>query len=288
MKLTSLLKTHISTATAVIVCMASPLRIHGATANVSVQSNDTFSPTSTGINVNDTVLWTWPSGSDDHNVTSTSSPQAWTASPTENGPITFSHTFTAAGSFPYECTIHASIGMKATVTVAAANVPPTIALASPTNGTVYAAPATVNLQATTTDSDATVTNVQFLIGSTVVSNATASPFAATTNLLVAGSYTISAVATDTVGLKNTNSVAVSVVTPVTLNISSLQRTSGTFQFNYAANAGLSYVVQKTTNLISSVWTPISTNQASGNPVIFTDSHATNAPGFYRVGRLPNP
>jgi len=288
MNIISLLKTHSATTAAILLCLASPLRLHGATANVSV-INDSFSPTSTSINVNDTVLWTWPSGSDDHNVTSTSNPQSWTASPTENGPVTFSHTFTTAGSFPYECTIHASIGMKATVTVAAApNVPPAIAISSPTNGTVYAAPAAVNIQATASDSDATVTNVQFLIGSTVVSNLTASPFAATTNLLVAGSYTISAVAFDNVGLKNTNSVTVSVVTPLALNISSPLRTAGTFQFNYPANTGLSYVVQKTTNLISSAWVPISTNQAAGNPVIFADSHATNTPGFYRVGRMPNP
>jgi len=287
MNIISFLKTHRITAATACLCLAGSLHLHGATANVSV-INDSFSPASTSINVNDTVLWTWPSGSNNHNVTSTSSPQSWTASPTQNGPVTFSHTFTTAGSFPYECTIHASIGMKATVTVTAANVPPTVSLTSPTNGTVYATPATVNLQANASDSDATVTNVQFLIGSTVVSNRTTTPFAASTNVLVAGSYILSVVASDNVGLKNTNSVTISVVTPLKQIISSPQRTSGTFKFNYAANAGLSYVVQKSTNLTASVWVPVSTNEASGSPVSFTDNQATNAPGFYRVGLMPNP
>jgi plastocyanin len=286
MNIKSLLKIQTLTTLAALFCAANPLRLTAATANVSV-INDSFSPASTNISVNDTVIWTWPSGSNNHNVTSTSSPQAWTASPTENGPVTFSHTFATAGSFPYECTIHASFGMKATITVTAAVVPPTVSLTSPTNGTVFAAPASVTLQAAASDSDGTVTNVQFLIGSTVVSNRTVAPFAATTNL-AAGSYTLSAIAKDTNGKTATNSATISVVNPAALTISSLQRTAGSVQFNYAANAGLTYVVQINTNLMSPAWVAISTNQATGNPVTFTDSHATNNPAFYRVERLPNP
>ena len=281
------IKSSRSLTLATLLCLASRLPGHAATTTVSV-TNDKFTPSSASISVNDTVLWNWPSGSFDHNVTSTSNTQAWTASPTQNGPVTFSHTFNTAGTYPYECTIHVSLGMVGSVTVAAAaNVPPAVSLTSPTNGTIYAAPATLHLQATASDSDATVTNVQFLIGATIVSN-TAAPFTASTNNLAAGSYTISAVATDTVGLKNTNSVNVSVVTPAPLNITNFLRSATTVQFNYAANAGLSYVVQKTTNLTAAVWVPVATNEAAASPVVFTDPHATNSPAFYRVGRMPNP
>jgi plastocyanin len=268
--------------------LARPWQLPAAVANVSV-TNDKFTPATTSINVNDQVLWTWPSGSFDHNVTSTSSPQAWTPSATQNGLVTFSHTFTAAGTFPYDCTIHASIGMKGSVSVAATvNPPPTVALTSPTNGTVLAAPASVTLKAGTTDSAGTVTNVEFLIGSSVVSNCPAAPFVATTNNLAAGSYSLSAVAMDNLGGKATNVVAVSVVTPVPIAISALHPSSGSFQFSYAANIGLNYVVQKTTNLATAAWVPVVTNQAAGSPVIFVDPQATNRLEFYRVGRLPNP
>jgi plastocyanin len=379
MNMKSLPEIYSIAAIAALLCLARPLDTHGATVNVSVE-NDFFSPSSVSVNVNDTVLWTWPSGSDEHNVTSDSSTQAWTASPTENGPVTFSHTFTTAGSFPYECTIHADCcGMVGSVTVAAApNVPPTVTITNPAAGAVFRAPANVTIHATTSDSDATVTNVQFLIGSTVLTNVTSAPFNASTNNLAAGDYTLSAVAADNVGEKNTNSVSIivdappavaitnpgggtvlsapanvtiqasvsspggtvtsvqflvgstvvsnrtaspyaaitnnlaagtytlaaiatdnlgvattnsltiSVVTPVPATLGTLQHSAGAFQFSYTANAGLRYVVQATTNLTAPVWVSLSTNQAAGSPMIFEDDQATNNPEFYRVERLPNP
>ena len=266
--------------------LAHSLPLSAAVVNVSVMS-DFFSPASITISANDQVEWTW--GGSHHNVTSTSSPQAWTPSATQNAGATFVNTFTTAGTYPYECTIHASFGMKGSVTVnPASQPPPTVMLTSPTNGMTLAAPASLKLQASTTDSGGTVTNVQFLIGSSVVSNCTTAPFAATTNNVAAGVYSLSAVATDNLGGKATNSVSVSVVTPLSLAISALQRAGGTFQFSYAANPGLTYVVQLTTNLAGSVWVPIATNQASGNPAVFIDNQATNNRAFYRVNRLPNP
>ncbi len=54
--------------------------------------------------------------------------------------------------------------MKGTIIVAAANVPPTVTITNPASGTVFAAPASVTIQASASDSDGTVTNVQFLVG----------------------------------------------------------------------------------------------------------------------------
>jgi chitinase len=134
-----------------------------------------------------------------------------------------------------------------------------------------------------------VTNVQFLIGSTVLTNEAAAPFSAVTNNLASGSYTLSAVASDNNGIKATNTATISVVTPVPVSISSPLRPSPTnFQFSYAANAGLRYVVQRSTNLLSTNWFTLATNTAAGNPVNFADTNATANPGFYRVGRLLNP
>jgi hypothetical protein len=134
-----------------------------------------------------------------------------------------------------------------------------------------------------------VTNVQFLADSTVLTNETVAPFSVTTNNLTAGSYTFSAVATDNAGLTATNAVTINVVTPVPLALDTpTQLSSTSFQFNYSANVGLSYVIQQSTNLASTNWIAIFTNTATSNPVTFVDSNAIANPGFYRVIRLPNP
>ncbi len=190
-------------------------------------------------------------------------------------------TFTSWGSFgPYS---------YQRSTPSAANNPPSVALTSPTNGTILAAPANVLIQASAADSDGSVTNVQFLVGTTVLTNVAAAPFSATAKNLAAGNYTLTAIASDNGGAKATNSVNLSVVTPVPLNLSSLGLTApANFRFTYPANVGLRYVVQRSTNLNSTNWSTLATNLAGASSVVFTDSNAPASPGFYRVGRLPNP
>jgi len=69
-----------------------------ATASVSVGDNF-FDPTQSTIAVDGTVTWTW-TGSIGHNVTFGSG-----NSPTQTSG-TYAMAFPAAGSFPYQCTIH--------------------------------------------------------------------------------------------------------------------------------------------------------------------------------------
>ena len=100
---------------------------------------------------------------------------------------------------------------------------------------------------------------------------------------MAGSYTLSVVASDNYGVKNTNAVTINVVTPVQTALSGTTQTISTnFQFSYSANVGLSYIVQRSTNLAPASWVTLVTNVAASNPVVFVDHHATNGPGFYRV------
>jgi hypothetical protein len=61
-----------------------------------------------------------------------------------------------------------------------------------------------------------------------------------------------------------------------------------FRFTYTADAGLSYIVQRATNLTAPNWATLVTNKAGSGSINFTDLNATLNPGFYRVGRLPNP
>jgi hypothetical protein len=69
-------------------------------------------------------------------------------------------------------------------------------------------------------------------------------------------------------------------------ISALAISNGQFSFNYTANAGLTYIVESSSDLLT--WLPVSTNIATNNPVIFTDTSGLSAHRFYQVIRQPSP
>ena len=276
---------------AVLLYVASSPYGFAASTNVTVGSpTDRFSPTNVTINAGDQVIWTW--AATHHSTTSGTNdvPSGlWDSTIINSTPHTFTNTFPSAGNFSYYCQVHFNVGMTGEVFVVNGNLPPSLAISNPVTGAVFAAPASVTVQVTATNGSSAVTNIQFLIGANVLTNETTAPFTAVTNNLATGSYTLSAVASDNNGLKATNTVSISVVTPVAdVLTNSAKSSSSNFQFSYPANVGLSYIVQLSTNLASANWISIVTNLAASNPVVFLDVHATNNPGFYRVGRLPNP
>ncbi|HZS41465.1 MAG TPA: plastocyanin/azurin family copper-binding protein [Polyangia bacterium] len=102
------------------------------TVTVGPNGSMMFAPSQISINVGDTVEWNWPAGSLPHTVTSGTpgapdgqfcsngqqpSVQACSgAAYAMTGPATYSHTFSAAGSFPYFCQVHGAL-MTGMVTV---------------------------------------------------------------------------------------------------------------------------------------------------------------------------
>jgi len=80
------------------------------TTSVAVSDNQ-FSPASIQVSAGATVTWTWAQGSSLHNVTFPSG----TSSANLGASTTFTRTFTTAGTFTYQCTIHP--GMTGTVKV---------------------------------------------------------------------------------------------------------------------------------------------------------------------------
>jgi hypothetical protein len=164
--------------------------------------------------------------------------------------------------------------------------PPTVAITSPTNGAVFAAPANVGIDASATVAGGSVTNVAFFANTNSLGAAQSVPFTITTGSLGAGPYALTAVAT-AAGLSTTSSVVnITVVSPNPISLSSLRITNNQFTFDYSANPGLSYVVQNSSNLLN--WLPLVTNAAASNSVQFTDSFISNGARYYRVGRVPNP
>jgi len=89
-----------------------------ATVDVALQDN-AFNPAAITINVGDTVNWDWAGSSNPHSVTSDDG-TTFESGGSHSAPFTFSHTFNAAGTFGYHCTVHGSAGqgMFGTITVA--------------------------------------------------------------------------------------------------------------------------------------------------------------------------
>ena len=75
-------------------------------------------------------------------------------------------------------------------------------------------------------------------------------------------------------------------TPTPINLSGAIINNGQFSFNYTADAGVSYVVQSSTNLVD--WVSLATNVASSSPMFFTNTFNSTGANFYRVSSLTSP
>ena len=285
------------TAAAIAAFFISLQPAFSATTNVIVGFNGAlrFSPTNVLISTGDSVIWQWISTAQHSTTSGTNGVSgddngvpcgSWDSTVVGGVGHTFTNTFTSSGTFSYYCTLHHSLGMTGEVIVASAALPPGIGITNPLSGAIFAAPANVSIQAAVTNGSSTVTNVQFLVNSVVLANATTAPFSALAGNLAAGNYTLTAIALDNNDLSATNTVAISVVTPVTVELSNFLKSGTEFQFSYAANIGLNYIVQRSTDLMT--WVTVNTNTAASNPAIYVDINATNGLNFYRVGLLPNP
>ncbi len=111
---------------------------------------------------------------------------------------------------------------------AAVNAPPTIAIVSPGDGASFTAPATISLIANASDSDGTVQQVAFFVDGQPIGTATSSPYSLAWASVPAGSYTITAVATDNQGATATSAAVHVTVTTV----------PGRMNFALAANGGV--------------------------------------------------
>jgi hypothetical protein len=200
-------------------------------------------------------------------------------------------TFDTVGTFAYHCIPHGSIGMTGTITVSSpVNFRPIAILTSPTNGSVFAAPATFNLTADASDFGGSVARVNFIRGGlTLISTDDTSPYSATANALPEGHYVLTARVTDNLNLAGTSApVNITVVTPVDILLSSPTSLPAGFQFNYTANPGLRYVVEGSANDASPTpFVPIATNVAGSDVVTFSDPAAVGRSNrAYRVFRQP--
>ena len=185
-------------------------------ANVVVTlSSFTYSPSIVSISTGDSVTFTNKSGF--HSATcQNAEPLCGTQTATAS-PWALTWVFNSPGVFKYRCTVHSmsfTSGMIGSVTVLPrANQPPTLTITNPPPGTVFIAPADVTLGASASDSDGTVSQVEFFQDGVSLGVDVTEPYAAVAVGLSAGSYDFAAVAMDNTGAKATNAVTVTVNEP---------------------------------------------------------------------------
>ena len=80
-------------------------------------------------------------------------------------------------------------------------------LTAPANGATFTAPASVTLSASASDSDGTVSKVEFYNGTMLLGTDTTSSYSFTWVSVVAGTYTVKAIAYDNSGASQSSATA---------------------------------------------------------------------------------
>jgi RHS repeat-associated protein len=167
-------------------------------------------------------------------------------------PYSFAWTGVAAGS--YSLTAVATDNLGGTTTSAAVaitvNALPSVSITAPTDGAVFAAPATITVTANASDPDGSVAKVDFFQGATLIGTATAAPYSAMTASLGSGTYSFTAVATDNSGA-TTTSAAVNVRVNAAPTVSISAPASGA-SFTAPASIAISAAAADTDGTIVSV------------------------------------
>ncbi|MDF2455176.1 MAG: type sorting protein [Cytophagaceae bacterium] len=127
-------------------------------------------------------------------------------------------------------TLSTEVTIKVNAVVTNPNVAPIVSLTSPANNASFNAPASLSIAANASDSDGSISKVEFYNGSQKLGEDASFPYAYTWTNVAAGNYTLTAKAYDNSGTATTSaSVAVRVVTVATDQCASMA--------SYVENAG---------------------------------------------------
>jgi RHS repeat-associated protein len=141
--------------------------------------------------------------------TSSVSVNAWTPINIVNFQITTggNYTFTIASSTP---AVSGNLYVDDVVISAYVNASPTVSLSLSPTGPNYPALPNITLGATATDVGGSIASVEFLVGTFSLGTVTTPPYTLTWNAVNAGTYTVSAKATDNEGASATSSTTITV------------------------------------------------------------------------------
>ncbi|HEY1141539.1 MAG TPA: Ig-like domain-containing protein, partial [Lysobacter sp.] len=132
----------------------------------------------------------------------------------------YTSSFTASSAGTYSFTAKATDNTGASTTSApvsatvSANSLPSVSITAPANAASYISPATISISANASDSDGTITKVDFYANGALLSSDTSSPYAASWSTgNIGGTFPITATATDDKGGQKSASINVVLNTP---------------------------------------------------------------------------
>ena len=248
-----------------------PLRASEVTVGVSLFD---LTPNTVNIKIGDIVHWVDADGLDDYFISGSFGSAA----------VPCGVRLWSPGSYHYNAGwLYGGI-WAGTINVSAVDAPPFVAITSPTNGAVFAAPAAVAFEADATDPDLNdIWDVEFWVGDTMVDDLFYPPYTTALTDLPAGTYTLKAIAWDYSYVTYTNSIIITVKNPgpITLGGAAWTGTSLIFHADGLV-VGKTNVMECSTNLID--WWPVQTNVADGTSQGFTNTLAGRAQ-FFRMMQL---
>jgi len=164
------------------------------------------------------------------------------------------------------------------------NIVPYVAITNPANGMALTAPASFTVSASAWDSDGSVSQVEFFEGNTPIGTDSTSPYSATMNDLAAGTYVLSAVATDNLGAKATTSISLVVTNgaPAPVILQHPTWSGNDFGFSFLSQSGRVYYVEYTDALGSGPWQALIAFAGDGSAFLVTNKNVTATQRFYRV------
>ena len=178
----------------------------------------------------------------------------------------YTHTWggVAAGTYTIKAVATDDDGATATATItvivtgASTNKVPVISITSPANNAIFTAPASIAINANATDSDGSISKVEFFNGTTLLNSDANAGYAYTWGGVAAGTYTINAIATDNQGATATATITIVVTggnsgVPATLTKKGSGSATQTFTLGTVL-AGFSYA-----------WTEANTVTVTGMP-----------------------
>lgn len=187
-------------------------------------------------------------------------------------------------------------GSYALVGNLACNTAPTAAITSPANNAVFSSGSNITVTANASDSDGRISNLDIYVGNTIIGSSAGSPFSVLWSNVPAGSYALTAKATDNAGATTTSAVVnitVNIPPPaapsnLTANaINNSGANKSVVWLNWADNSSNedSFIIERSTTSATAGFTQLAVTSA--NTTAFTDSTVVSKKTYYYRVRARN-